>query len=101
MHIFARQPIRRSYQNSIEGRLGRLIPEVIESWAIETGATIAVITVDMLLGETPTVLLNQVAQAGQLLVDRLRLSLAGGRHPRIDCDTHELSPAAGCWSMHR
>ena len=29
----------------------------------------------MLLGETPTVLLNQVAQAGQLLVDRLRLSL--------------------------
>jgi hypothetical protein len=88
MHIFARQPIRRGDQNGIEGRLGRLIPEVIEPWAIETGTTIAVITLDMRLGEAPTVLLDQAAQASELLVDRLRLRLAGGRHPRIDCDTH-------------
>ena len=58
MQIFARQPIWRGDQDDIEGRLSRLIPKLIEPWAIETSATIAVITVDMLLGETPTVLLN-------------------------------------------
>jgi len=88
MHIVARQPIRRGDQNGIEGRLGRLIPEVIEPRAIETGATKAVITVDMLLREGPAVLLGKAVQAGELLLDRLRLGLASGRHPRIDCDTH-------------
>src|SRR6266498_2173746 len=88
MDIFARQSIWRGDQDGIEGRLGCSIAEAIKPRAIKTGASKAVITVDMLVREGPALLLSQVAQARELLFDGLGLGLAGGRDPRIQSDSH-------------
>ena len=98
MDIFARQSIGRGDQDGIEGRLGCSIAEAIEPRAIQTGATKAVISLDMLVREGPALLLSQAGQARELLFDRLGLGLASCRDPRIDCDTHELPPAGWCYS---
>src|SRR3954454_7279064 len=98
MDIFARQSIWRGDQDSIKGRLGCSIAEAIEPRAVKTGATKAVISIDMLLREGPALLLSQAAQARELLFNGLGLGLAARRDPRIDCDTHELPPAGWCYS---
>src|SRR5205085_9868622 len=73
------------------------IAEAIKPRAIRTGATKAVITVDMLLGEEPALLLSQATQARELLFDGLSLGLAAGRDPRRESNSHELPPVEWCY----
>ena len=53
MHIVTRSAIGRSHQHACKGSHRRPISESIKTGALEGGATIAVITVDVLVGHIP------------------------------------------------
>ena len=68
-----------SASNHIERGLGGLIAEVIETGTFELGTTLAIVTEDMFLGQTPVGLRGDIgAQARQLLVNRVGLLLPAG-----------------------
>jgi len=53
MHLVTREAIGRSHQHACKGGHRRPISESIKTGALEGGATIAVITVDVLVGHRP------------------------------------------------
>jgi hypothetical protein len=53
MHIVASQAIRSRHQDQLKGGQGGAIPQPIQAGTIEPGPTIAVIAVDVFLGQVP------------------------------------------------
>jgi len=93
MDIIAGQAIRGSDQDTFEGRHGGPIPETIEPGSVEGSPAIAVITIDVLFGDLPLgVCRRVVAEAMQLLVNRLLLLLTARRDTDVESDFHEVPP---------
>jgi hypothetical protein len=53
MDIVTRQPVGSGHEHQVEGGQDRAIPQPIQTGPVEFGPTIAVIAVDILLGEMP------------------------------------------------
>jgi hypothetical protein len=76
MDIVARSTIRGSDQHTGKGGHGSAIAESIKTGARESGATIAVITVDVLVGDLPIgVRRHVITETTELLFNRLVLLL--------------------------
>ncbi len=86
------QPVRRRHQDSIQIGQRRVIPQPVQPRPPQAGAAIPVITVGMLVIQLPAAFRDRRAQPVKLLLDRLRLRLAGGRHPRIHRCPHRAPP---------
>jgi hypothetical protein len=94
MHIVAGQAIRSGQQDPLEDGQGGPIPPPIQTRPMQLGPAIAVIAVDVCLGQLPIRLGRHIrAKPGQLLVNRLRLLLTGGRDTDIQGDFHGTPPA--------
>jgi len=79
MDVVAGEPIRGGQEHQIERSLGGLIAQVIETGTFELGASLAIVTEDMFLGQTPVGLRGDIgAQARQLLVNGVGLLLSAG-----------------------
>ena len=78
-HIVAGQPIGGREQDPLKGGQGGPIPQPIQAGTVELAPTIAVIAVDVVLGQMPIRLGRHIrAQPAQLLFNRLCLLLTGG-----------------------
>jgi hypothetical protein len=78
MHIVASQAIGRDDHDAFNGRHCDAISEAVETGAFEGGTTIAVIAVDVLVGDMPVGAGRDVGtETVQLLVNRLLLLLTG------------------------
>src|SRR5262249_45890890 len=69
-----------------------MIAQPVQPRPAQAGAAIAVIAVDLLVIEFPAALRDRRAQPVKLLLDTLRLSLAGSRYPRIHRRPHQAPP---------
>ena len=93
MDIVARQTIGCGDQYLLEGGKGGVVAQAIQARAIELGAAIAIIAIDVLVGEMPLGMLGHMRpQAVKLLVNRLGLLLAAGRDSGIQSDFHHSPP---------
>src|SRR5437867_1347531 len=91
VHVVAGQPIWGREEDTLEGGKGRLVPQPVQTRAVELGSTVAVITVNMLLRQLPVGVRRHCRpQAGQLLLNRLRMLLTVGRDSDIQGDFHGL-----------
>src|SRR5262245_52476624 len=82
--IVARQTIGSGEQHKLKGGKRSTVAQAIEARAIELGAAISIIAIDMLVGEMPLGMLRDMRlQAIKLLLDRLSLLLTGGRDAEI------------------
>ena len=80
VHIVTRSTIRGGDQDTCKSGHGRPIPEAIETGAIELGPALAVIAIDMLVGDVPIgVRRHRVSEATHLMFNRLLLLLTGRR----------------------
>ena len=76
MDIVACETIRGGEQDTCKGSHGRPVSEAIETGAVQFGAALTVITVDVLVGHRPIgVRRNVIAQTTELLFNRLVLLL--------------------------
>jgi hypothetical protein len=76
-----------------------MVAEPIQTRPIQSGATVAIVTIDMLFGQLPVGLRRDSRlQTLELLVNRLGLLLPCGRDPGVECHVHGLPPAAVCMS---
>ena len=102
MDVVAGQPVRRGHQDNVQLSQRRVIAEPVQPRPADTGAAVAVIAVDVLVLQVPAALRGRGAQPVKLLLDALRLGLAGGRDPRIRRHSHQRPPQrsasgrAGC-----
>ena len=92
MNVVAGQPVRRGHQNNVKIGQRRMIPQPVQPRPAQAGAAIAVIAVDVLVLQLPAAPGYRRAQPVKLLLDGLRLGLAGGRHPRIHRSPHQGPP---------
>jgi hypothetical protein len=93
MHIVACSTIWCGDQHTFKSGHGRPIPEAIETGAVELGPTIAVIAIDMLVGDVPIgVRRHIVAEATQLMLNRLLLLLTRRRDTGVQSDFHGIPP---------
>jgi hypothetical protein len=92
MDVVPGQPVRRGHHDHVQLSQRRMIAEPVESRPAQAGAAKAVIAIDMLVIQLPAAPGNLRAQPVKLLPDRLRLRLAGGRHPRIHRRPHQAPP---------
>ena len=90
--VVAGQPVRRGHQDHVQLGQRRVIAEPVQPRPADTGTAIAVIAVDVLVIQLPAALPGRRAQPVKLLLDALRLSLAGSRDPRIRCHSHQRPP---------
>ena len=90
--IVARQPVRRGDQDQVQIGQRRMVPQPVQPRPAKASAAIAVIAVNMLVLQLPAAPGNSRAQPVKLLLDGLRLGLAGGRHPRIHRYAHQAPP---------
>ena len=90
--VVAGQPVRRGHQHQVKLGQRRVIAEPVQPRPADTGAAITVITVDMLVIQLPAALRGRRPQPVKLLLDALRLGLAGGRDPRIRRHSHQRPP---------
>ena len=86
------QPVRRGHQHYVQLSQRRMIPQPVQPRPAQAGTAVAVITVDMLVIQLPATPGHRRAQPVKLLLDGLRLGLAGGRHPRIHRRPHQAPP---------
>jgi hypothetical protein len=93
VHVVARQPVRRGHQDHIKIGQCRMIAQPVQPRPAKAGAAIPVIPVDVLVIQLPAAPGNRRAQPVKLLLDSLRLRLAGRRDPGIHRDTHQPPPA--------
>src|SRR5262249_2948566 len=71
MHIIAGQAIWGGDQEACKGRHGGPIPETIETGPVECGPAIAIIPIDVRIGDMPLGMRGHViAESTQLLVNR-------------------------------
>ncbi len=92
MDVIAGQPIGRGDHDQVKFGQRRMVPQPVQPRPAKTGAAVAVVAVDVLLIQLPAVPGNRRAQPVKLLLDGLRLGLAGGRHPRIHRHAHQAPP---------
>jgi hypothetical protein len=90
--VVAGQPVRRGHQDQVQLGQRRVIAEPVQPRPANTGAAVTVIAVDVLVIQLPAALPGRRAQPVKLLLDALRLSLAGGRDPRIQRHAHQRPP---------
>src|SRR5262245_13548154 len=94
MDIRARQPIGGGDHHQLKSGKGGMVAQPVEAGAIELCARIAIVAIDMLLGQLPVTLSNNVStQELELLLNRLGLVLTRARDPRVECHVHCLPPA--------
>jgi len=73
----AREPIGGGDQHHLKGGKGGMVAQPVQTRAIELCAAVAIVAIDMLLGQVPVGISNNVsAQALELLLNRLSLVLA-------------------------
>jgi hypothetical protein len=94
MHIIAGEAIRSGDQDTFKGCHGGPVPEAIKPRTVECRPAIAIITIDVLFGDMPIGAGdNVVAEATQLLVNRLLLLLTARRDTDVESDFHGGPPA--------
>ena len=71
VNVISCQPIRRRNDNTINLPGSGSISQLVQARTVEAGATITIIAKDMLLLQLPSLLLDIVHQAFQLLFDGL------------------------------
>jgi hypothetical protein len=93
MHILARQTIGSRDQYQLKGAQRRMIAQMIQTGTIQRCTAIAVIAVHMFFSQVPIRRHRDLGmQPAQLLLNRLRLLLATGRDPNVQCDFHDGPP---------
>ena len=93
MHIVAGQPIGGRDQDPFKDGQGGPIPQPIQARPIQLGPTITIVAVDVFLSQMPIRLGRHIcAKSGQLLRNRLRLLLTGGRDTDIQGYFHGIPP---------
>jgi len=90
--VVAGQPVRRGHQHNVKIGQRRMVTQPVQPRPAKTGTAKPVIAVDMLVIQRPAALRGRRAQPVKLLLDGLRLGLAGGRHPRIHRRAHQAPP---------
>ena len=90
--IVAGQPVRRRHQDDVQIGQRRMIAEPVQPRPSQAGSAIPVITVDVLAVQLPAALRGCRAQPVKLLLDGLRLRLAGSRYPGIHRRPHQAPP---------
>ena len=93
MDIVAGQPIWTSNDDPVKDGLFEPIPQAIQSRPIEGGATIAVITENILRAQSLTLAVYVRGEARNLLFNRLCQRLTLGRHAGIDGRSHTCPPS--------
>ena len=78
MNVVAGQPVRRGHHHHVKIGQRRMIPQPVQPRPAKPGTAITVITVNVLLIQLPAAFGHRRAQPVKLLLDRLRLGLAGG-----------------------
>jgi hypothetical protein len=90
--VVAGQPVGRGDQHQVKLGHRRVVPQAVQTRPAQAGAAVAVIAVDVPLLQCPAVFGDRHPQPIKLLLDGLRLGLAGGRDPRVHRDAHQAPP---------
>ncbi len=93
VHVLPCQPIRCSHQHQLNTAQGNLIAQPIQPRTIQPCPAVAIVAIDVLVGQVPLLLANNMCtQPLQLLLNRLRLLLATRRNADIQCNFHFVPP---------
>jgi hypothetical protein len=92
MNILPGESIWGCHQHAIKVRLRDVIMEMVESWSLETGSAVAIITKHQVVSPFPSVQLKMGLESLQLLVNGLHLCLTLGRYSSVDGDSHLTPP---------
>src|SRR5689334_548999 len=92
-NVIAGQTVRRGDDHQVKAAGGGAVTQAVETRTPQRGATVAVITKDMVEGHVPALLARVALQALNLLLDRLGLRLALRRNPGIERHPHGHPPA--------
>jgi len=96
MHVLAGQPVWSGDQHLFKLAKGCMIPQPIQTRALEVGTTEAIIAVDVGFRQVPVRLLRHMGQQSfHLLFDGLRLLLSSGRDTGIQGYFHDRPPGCG------
>jgi len=90
--IVTGQPVRRRHQDDVQLGQRRMITEPVQPGPSQAGSAIPVIAIDVLAVQLPAALRGCRAQPVKLLLDGLRLRLAGSRYPGIHRRPHQAPP---------
>ena len=94
MDIITSQPVGSGHEHKVEDGQGSAIPQPIQARPVEFGPTIAIVSVDVFLGQMPVGLGRYMrAKTGKLLLNRLCLWLPGGRDTDLQGHFHGTPPA--------
>jgi hypothetical protein len=78
MNIVAGEPIRRRDEDVVEPGTGRRIAQVIQSWSLQAGSTVAVVAKDRVGRQLPVLGVRMSAEALKLALNRLAIGLTLG-----------------------
>jgi insertion element IS1 protein InsB len=92
MDIVTGESIGTHNQHAINCSLPELVPKVVESGAVERGATVAIVTKDMFVKQLFACVLEMGLQALNLLGNGVGQGLTIGRHADIDGTGHVSPP---------
>jgi hypothetical protein len=90
--IVAGQPVGRGDHHQVNLGQRRVISQAVQARPAEARAAVAVIAIHMPPIQRPAPLGDRRDQPVKLLLDGLRLGLAGRRDPRVHRDTHQAPP---------
>ena len=96
MDIVAGEPIWTGDDDPIQRGLFEPIPQAIQSRSIEGGATLAIITENILRAQCLTLTISVRGEARHLLFNGLCQRLPLGRHAGIDGRSHTCPPSVVC-----
>src|SRR5499427_6259517 len=96
MDIVSGQPIWTGNDDPVKDGLFEPIPQAIQPRPIEGGATIAIITENILRSQRLTLTIYVRGEARNLLVNRLCQHLPLGRYAGIDGCSHTWPPSVVC-----
>ena len=92
MHIIAGESIWTGNQHALNVSLAELVPQLIQARPVQGGATLAIITEDILGLQLLTFAFEMEPQALNLLVNGLGQGLTIGRHTDRDGTGHATPP---------